>query len=54
MVLEAKTKIHRVDSRHTMYLRTDLVNDSNFPFKAGEPLIIRIEGNRLVIEKPRK
>ena len=54
MVLQAKTKIHRVDSRHTIYLRKELVNDSNFPFKAGELLIIRIEGNRLVIEKLKK
>ena len=54
MVLQAQTKINRVGSRHTIYLRKELVNDSNFPFKAGELLIIRIEGNRLVIEKPRK
>ena len=28
-----------------------LVEDSNFPFKVGEPLIIRIDGDRLVIER---
>jgi hypothetical protein len=33
-----------------MYLKADLVNDSNFPFKVGEPLIIKIEGERLIVE----
>jgi hypothetical protein len=47
---QATTRIHRVGSRHTVYLKTDLVNDSNFPFRVGEPLVVKIEGNRLVIE----
>ena len=51
MVSEAKTKINAVSSRHTIYLKKNLVNDSVFPFKIGEPLIVRIEGNRLIIEK---
>ena len=51
MVLQATTKINKATgSRHTIYLKTDLINDSNFPFKVGEPLIVKIEGNRLVIE----
>jgi hypothetical protein len=28
-----------------------LVEDSQFPFKPGEPLIIRIDGDRLVVER---
>ena len=51
MVNQTETKIHHVRSRHTIYLRKDLVDDSAFPFKVGEPLIIRIEGEKLVIEK---
>jgi hypothetical protein len=45
------TKLQKVKSRHTIYIRKDLVGDSAFPFKVGERLIIRIDGNRLVIEK---
>lgn len=50
MVRQSESKIHKVGSRHTMYLKADLVNDSNFPFKVGDPLIIKIEGDRLTIE----
>jgi hypothetical protein len=56
MVLKATTKISKATgSRHTIYLRTELLNDSKFPFKVGQPLIVRIDGDRLVIEedKPR-
>ena len=48
---QAETKIHKVGSRHTLYLKTDIINDSNFPFQVGEPLMVRIEGNRLILEK---
>jgi len=51
MVTEARTKIQKAGSRHTIYLRKDLVMDSSFPFKPKEPLLIKIEGERLVIEK---
>lgn len=51
MVRQSETKIHKVDSRHTIYLKTDIINDSNFPFKVGELLIVRIEGDKLIVEK---
>lgn len=51
MVREARTTIHKVGSRHTIYLRKDFVEDSQFPFKPGEPLIVRIDGDRLVVER---
>lgn len=54
MVTETETKIHAVGSRHTIYLKKDLVNDSAFPFKANEPLLIKIDGERLVIERLNK
>jgi hypothetical protein len=54
MVLQATTKINRVTgSRHTIYLKTDLVNDSKFPFKVGQPLLVRIDGSHLIIEDDR-
>ena len=51
MVKEAPTKINKVGSRHTIYLQKALVEDSMFPFKPGEPLIIKIKGDKLVIER---
>jgi len=51
MVTEAKTKIQQAGSRHTIYLRKELVKDSAFPFKPKQPLIVKIQGERLVIEK---
>ena len=54
MVTEANTKIQKAGSRHTIYLRNDLVNDSAFPFKPKEHLIIKIVGERLVIEKAKR
>ena len=51
MVNQAKTKIYKTDSRHTLYLQKDLVNDSSFPFKVNEDLIIRIEKDTLIISK---
>ena len=51
MVTEAETKIQKAGSRHTIYLRKDLVNDSAFPFGPKQPLIVKIQGERLVIEK---
>ncbi|MCJ7424590.1 hypothetical protein MUP01_10040 [Candidatus Bathyarchaeota archaeon] len=54
MARQVKTKINKVGSRHTIYLKTDLINDSNFPFHVGESLIVRIESNKLIIEKESK
>lgn len=54
MVREAPTKINKVGSRHTIYLQKILVEDSAFPFKPGEPLVIRIEEGKLVIERASK
>ena len=51
MVGKVKTKINRVGSRHTIYLRKDLIDDSSFPFKIGETLILRVEGDKIIIER---
>ena len=51
VVRQSETKIHKVGSRHTIYLKTDIVNDSNFPFQVGEPLTVTIDKNRLIIER---
>jgi antitoxin component of MazEF toxin-antitoxin module len=37
-----------------IYVPADLVKDSTFPFTAGEAVTIRIEGDRLVIERAKK
>jgi len=51
MVKETSTKINKAGSRHTIYLQKALVEDSMFPFKLGEQLVIRIDGEKLVIER---
>lgn len=54
VVRQVKTKISRVGSRHTIYLQKDLIEDSNFPFKVGEIVTVRIDGNKLTIEHENK
>ena len=49
MVVEAVTKVRRVGPRHTVYLPKGLVEDSMFPFKVGEKLIVRVNGRMLVL-----
>jgi hypothetical protein len=60
MVSQAVTKLLQYQGgRHCIYLRSDLVNDSMFPFRADEQVVVRIDDGRLVIEpaspvKPQK
>ena len=51
MVNEAKVKMYKVGSRHSINLPSSLVTDSAFPFKANEELIARIDGKSVIIEK---
>lgn len=37
-------------NRHSLYLRSSLVNDSQFPFESGEKVTVRIDGERLLVE----
>jgi hypothetical protein len=54
MANQTRTKIIKVGSRHTIYLEKAFVEDSQFPFKPNQPLSVRIDKNRLVIEAGRK
>jgi len=54
VVRQVKTKISRVGSRHTIYLQKNLIEDTNFPFKVGEIITVRIDGNKLTIEHENK
>lgn len=51
MVLRAKVKIYAVKSKRTINLPLKLVDDSAFPFTAGEDLVARIDDERLIIER---
>ena len=53
MVNEAKVKIYKVGSRHSINLPSSLVTDSAFPFRPNEELTVIIEGKKLVIMKGR-
>jgi len=37
-----------------VYISSKVVTDSTFPFKLGERMKIRIDGNRVVLEKRRQ
>jgi antitoxin component of MazEF toxin-antitoxin module len=37
-----------------VYVPADLVKDTMFPFNSGDELAIRIDGERLIVEKARK
>jgi hypothetical protein len=34
-----------------IYLSTKLTDDSNFPFKEGDKILVKIQGKKLMIEK---
>lgn len=51
MVSEAKVKIYKVGSRHSINLPTSFVLDSAFPFKPNEGIVARIDGKKVVLEK---
>jgi hypothetical protein len=54
MVNQATAKIYRSNGRHSLYMPSDLVGDDRFPFQVGEELLVRIDGDRLVVEKAKK
>ena len=41
----------KIYDKFFVYIPASVAKDSAFPFKPGEEVIVRIEGNRLVIEK---
>ena len=51
MTRQAIDKIYAVKSRHTINLPSDFVRDSAFPFKVGQELVARIDGERVIIER---
>ena len=52
MTAQAEVKIYLSKGRHSINLPTGFVRDSAFPFKPLEELVARIDGKRVVIEKP--
>lgn len=42
---------YRDARKNIIFLRKDLLEDPSFPFKVGDALIIKIEGDKLVIER---
>lgn len=61
MASQTKTKLYKVEAksaktgvktyRHSIFLEKAFVEDSLFPFKPGEDLIVRIDKDRLIITK---
>jgi len=54
MVNQATSRIYRSNGRHYLYLPSDLVGDDRFPFTVGQELFVRIDGEKLVIERAKK
>ena len=63
MASQTKTKLYKVGSkspktgvktyRHSIFLEKAFVEDSLFPFKAGENLVVKIDKDKLVITRPK-
>jgi len=51
MVDKANVKIYASKSRHSINLPSEFVRDSAFPFKVNEPLVAKIDKQRVVIER---
>ena len=61
MASQTKAKLYKVESksaktgvktyRHSIFLEKAFVEDSLFPFKPGENLIVRIDKDRLIVTK---
>jgi hypothetical protein len=49
-----KTKLYQAGPRTFIYLQKPFVTDGAFPFKVGEPLEVKIQGEKLVITKAKK
>lgn len=54
MVDTARVRIYEVKGRHSVHLPSMLIRDSAFPFHKGDELQVRIDGEKLVLEKIRK
>lgn len=52
MTLEGRGKLARPEGKRTLiYVSAKVASDSQFPFKPGDELLIRIDGKKLVVEK---
>ncbi|MBI5061461.1 MAG: hypothetical protein HZB67_04060 [Candidatus Aenigmarchaeota archaeon] len=51
MVLKAKSKFYLTRNRFYLYVPMDIVKDSQFPFKAGETVIVDIKNKKMVVSK---
>jgi hypothetical protein len=61
MVSQTKTKLYKVESkskktgvrtyRHSIFLEKAFVEDSLFPFTAGENLTIKIDNDKLIVSR---
>jgi len=52
MALEGVGKVHEpVKGRIMIYIPASVHRDSQFPFKPKENVTVRIDGDRLVVEK---
>lgn len=52
MALKGKGRIlPHVRGGYYIYISKDVANDSAFPFKVPEDVIVRIEGRKIIVER---
>lgn len=52
MSLEGKSKLYEhAKGRVVLYIPADVHKDSQFPLKIGEPVMVRIEKDKLVVTR---
>ncbi|MBS7616959.1 hypothetical protein KEJ45_07165 [Candidatus Bathyarchaeota archaeon] len=57
MAGEGKGKVVDRGSKYSkifIYISKEVASDTSFPFEAGEDVIVKIDGKRLIIEKLQK
>jgi hypothetical protein len=55
MALQGKGTIYRhVKGKMYVYIPASVRDDSQFPFEVGEKVNIRIDNNRIIVEKNKK
>lgn len=54
MVDKAKVRLYEYEGRHSVNLPSSFVKDSAFPFESGEELVARIDGDKVILERPGK
>lgn len=51
MALQEVTKVYQTKGRFYVYIPSDVAKDSQFPFKAGDKIKVKIVKDKIIVEK---